>query len=182
MLVERPRVPRHGGCLRRPVPAITGYRTAFAVHYTLAKSLSASVVVAARPEGCPMKNIRVMSLIVCLGLWLAWPAAQAANAGGATEKRCGWLENPTPGNWWLRDRDEEWTLGVQGGYQARGLDNMPDMTTKGWVATNAGGHGYGCACMDVQVDRKSGNVLRLVSAQPLPIGRCKADPKLPAPE
>ena len=27
----------------------------------------------------------------------------------------GWLQNPTPGNWWLVDRDGEWTIGTQGG-------------------------------------------------------------------
>ena len=32
----------------------------------------------------------------------------------ASENRCGWLVNPTPGNWWLTDRDGTWTLATQG--------------------------------------------------------------------
>ena len=30
------------------------------------------------------------------------------------ERRCGWLANPTPGNWWLIDADRTWTLSSQG--------------------------------------------------------------------
>ena len=52
------------------------------------------------------------------------------------ERRCGWLANPTPANYWLNDRDGEWTLSAQGGYRAPGMDEMPDMTTNGWVETN----------------------------------------------
>ena len=44
------------------------------------------------------------------------------SAQRAPERRCGWLQNPTPANWWLVDRDGEWILGVQGGYQAPGMD------------------------------------------------------------
>ena len=32
------------------------------------------------------------------------PSAKAALA----ETRCGWVVNPTPGNWWLNDRDGSW--------------------------------------------------------------------------
>jgi len=129
-----------------------------------------------------MKNARAVLFLVCLGSWLAWSAPPALAESHAAEQRCGWLENPTPANWWLRDRDGEWVLSVQGGYQAHGLANLPDMATNRWVVTNAGGHGYGCACLNVQVDKKSGNVLRLVSARSLPLERCKADRRLPAPD
>ena len=37
-----------------------------------------------------------------------------------SEMRCGWFSNPTPGNASLYDRDGEWIIGVQGGYQADG--------------------------------------------------------------
>ncbi|HEY2847367.1 MAG TPA: DUF4087 domain-containing protein, partial [Pyrinomonadaceae bacterium] len=36
----------------------------------------------------------------------------------ASETRCGWFSDPTPGNEWLNDRDGVWIIGVQGGYQA----------------------------------------------------------------
>ncbi|HET7863945.1 MAG TPA: DUF4087 domain-containing protein, partial [Burkholderiaceae bacterium] len=46
------------------------------------------------------------------------PAAGAAAAQPAL--RCGWFDNPTPGNATLVDRDGEWTIGLQGGHQASG--------------------------------------------------------------
>ena len=104
--------------------------------------------------------------------------ALAAPAQAAPERRCGWLQNPTPANWWLLDRDGEWTLGAQGGYQAPGMDEMPDMTTRGWVETN-GSYGYGCACMNVTVDRPSHRVTRIYSATPAPLRQCRADRRLP---
>ena len=33
----------------------------------------------------------------------------------AAERRCGWLQNPTPSNWWLEDKDGVWVLATQGG-------------------------------------------------------------------
>jgi len=113
----------------------------------------------------------VLLLLLGLGMFLTAFAAVA-------EERCGWLDNPTPGNFWLHDRDGEWTISEQGLYYAPGFDNMPDMTTQGWVATN-GSYGHGCACLDVQVDKKSGLITKLVSARPLPLKRCKDDKKLP---
>ena len=101
-----------------------------------------------------------------------------AAAPGANERRCGWLQNPTPANYWLIDRDGEWTIMVQGGYQAEGWDEMPDMTTRGWVETN-GHYGHGCACMDVTTDRRTRRITRIVSATPLPLARCPADRRLP---
>ena len=105
-------------------------------------------------------------------------AILAAASPSATERRCGWLDNPTPANWWLTDRDGEWLIGAQGGYQAPGMDEMPDMTRRGWVRTN-GHYGYGCACMEVNVDRASRRIARIVSATPLPLRQCRADRALP---
>jgi hypothetical protein len=107
-------------------------------------------------------------------------ALLAAAPHDARELRCGWLDNSTPGNWLLSDRDGEWLLGAQGGYQAPGMDDMPDMTTRGWVETN-GPHGHGCACMSVTTDRRTHRVTRLLSARPVPLRQCRADPRLPAP-
>lgn len=104
----------------------------------------------------------------------------AAHPAAAPERRCGWLQNPTPANWWLVDRDGEWELGAQGGYQAPGMDDMPDMSSAGWVETN-GHHGYGCACMSVTTDRRTHRVTRLYSATPLPLRQCRADRRLRRP-
>ena len=99
---------------------------------------------------------------------------------GPPARRCGWLSNPTPGNWELFDGDGEWLLGAQGGYQAPGLDSMPDMTTAGWRARNRS-YGYGCACMTLRVDRASRQVLRIADARPRPLRQCSADRRLPRP-
>jgi hypothetical protein len=101
-------------------------------------------------------------------------ALLAAAASHTPERRCGWLVNPTPANWSLIDRDGEWELGAQGGWQAPGLDEMPDMTVRGWVETN-GFYGHGCACLGVATDRRSRRVTRVFSARPVPLRVCRAD-------
>jgi hypothetical protein len=106
-------------------------------------------------------------------------AALAQTPAGA-ERRCGWLANPTPANYWLTDRDGEWTISAQGGFHAEGRDEMPDMTTRGWVATN-GAYGYGCACLTVRTDRRTMRVTRLYAATPVPLRQCRADRRLRAP-
>jgi hypothetical protein len=114
-----------------------------------------------------------MNAIIALAVLALGAAPQPA-----TERRCGWLDNPTPGNWWLTDRHGEWLIGAQGGYQAPGMDRMPDMSTAGWVRTN-GHYGYGCACADVRVDRASRRVVRISGARALPLRQCRADRRLP---
>ena len=106
--------------------------------------------------------------------------AAAAVATPAPAKRCGWLVNPTPGNWWLIDRAGEWELGFQGGYQAPGMDTMPDMSTRGWVETN-GSYGHGCACMTVATDARARRITRVIRATPMPLATCRADRRLPKP-
>ena len=111
---------------------------------------------------------------VLFALVLCAASASASAAESAPARRCGWLDNPTPGNWWLHDRDGEWTLGEQGGYQAQGLDDLPDMSTQGVIPANAP-HGYSCACITATVDVQSRRVLRIVSGAPVPLAQCKAD-------
>ena len=106
--------------------------------------------------------------------------AAAAAPQSAPQTRCGWLQNPTPANWWLIDRDGEWLIGAQGGYQAPGMDGMPDMSTRGWIEVN-GHYGYGCACMTITADA-DGKVTRIADARPKPLEQCWADRNLPKPE
>jgi hypothetical protein len=109
------------------------------------------------------------------------PVAAPTIATAAKEaRRCGWLVNPTPANWWLTDRQGQWILGTQGADQAPGMDEMPDMSTAGWVETN-GHYGYGCACMTITADG-DGRVTRVADAQPKPLKQCQADRSLPKPE
>jgi hypothetical protein len=106
------------------------------------------------------------------------PAPTAAAAAG--ERRCGWLSNPTPGNYWLTDKDGQWILATQGGDQAPGMDDMPDMSTAGWVETNVH-YGYGCACITIDHDPATRKVTRIAKAEPKPLKQCRADRSLPKP-
>jgi len=111
------------------------------------------------------------------------PAARAEAAAGAKqgERRCGWLSNPTPGNWWLTDRDGQWVLGTQGQEPVPGMEEMPDMSSAGWVETN-GSYGHGCACITIAHDPATSRVTRIANAEPKPLAQCRADRNLPPPE
>lgn len=123
-----------------------------------------------------MRRAAILAVAVMTALAIG-PASGLA-AAPRTEKRCGYLSNPTPANWWLTDRDGEWTIGVQGGYQAEGLDVLPEnFYEKGWVKTN-GWYGYRCACLTVTTDRKEMRIRRIYSGEPLAIKRCKQDKSL----
>ena len=100
-----------------------------------------------------------------------------AQPASAAERRCGWLENPTPGNWWLVDRNGTWYLGAQGTDPVEGMELIPDMENKQWVKTN-GSYGYGCACLTMEANRKDRLVTRVLSAKQLPLKVCRADRKL----
>jgi hypothetical protein len=105
-------------------------------------------------------------------------AALALASTSTPETRCGWLQNPTPANYWLIDRDGEWTIGAQGGFRAEGWDDMPDMSARGWVGTN-GSYGYGCACLTVTADRATMRITRIIAARAVPLRQCRADRRLP---
>ena len=95
------------------------------------------------------------------------------------ETRCGWFSNPTPGNAWLKDRDGEWIIGIQGGHQAEG--DWPDFKPKQWIKTNVH-YGYGCACLQVKVNRKTHEVLEIKSAYARPLTACRKDRSLKEPK
>jgi hypothetical protein len=96
--------------------------------------------------------------------------AEAPEAG--YETRCGWFSNPTPANASLFDRDGEWIIGVQGGFQAEG--DWPEFGPRQWVKTNVN-YGHGCACLRVRVDRESERVLEIKSARARPLSACRRD-------
>ncbi len=98
---------------------------------------------------------------------------------GKFENRCGWFENPTPGNAWLTDKDGEWEIGTQGGYQAEG--DWANFSDDQWVKTNVN-YGYGCACMKVTVDSKNRRILKISSATAKPLSACRNDPALKEPK
>jgi len=91
------------------------------------------------------------------------------------ETRCGWFSNPTPANAWLQDRYGEWIIVTQGGHQAYG--DCPNFISRQWVRTN-GNYGYGCACMQVRVNKQTHEVLEIKSAHARPLAQCRRDPAL----
>lgn len=128
-----------------------------------------------------MSNSKVSKMRLTAAIIIVAFAASAHAAH--LQKRCGWLVNPTPANWWLNDRDGEWILSVQGGYQADGLDNIPDMSEHGqWIVTNAADYGYGCACLTVTVVHGTHRVKQVLAAEALPLSRCNSDRSLRKPQ
>ncbi len=104
--------------------------------------------------------------------------AASCLAAPAAEMRCGWLENPTPGNWWLTDRDGSWTLATQGDdYRDEVMDKVPPFDEAQYVATN-GNYGYGCACLSVDVDKVETRIVRVHSGKTIPLTKCEADKTL----
>lgn len=101
-------------------------------------------------------------------------AADPPSPGGEVETRCGWLENPTPANLWLTDRDGEWIINVQGGHQAE-MDTWPEFAPGQWVVTNGVSYGYGCACLKLVADPRSRLVVRVLSAAAKPLSACRQD-------
>ncbi|MBW6421458.1 DUF4087 domain-containing protein [Rhizobium sp. XQZ8] len=95
------------------------------------------------------------------------------------ENRCGWLINPTPRNWTLVDAENEWTIMVQGGYSAKGMDKIRDMAEGEYVRMNYS-HGYACFCMNVSTS-KDGGITQIYSSRQLSLSTCRRDPALSEP-
>ena len=123
-----------------------------------------------------MHTQRAAWLTSCILLVLAGGCGVAAAAKRQT--RCGWFDNPTPGNAWLHDRDGTWTIAIQGEYEAQG--DWPGFKDSQWVPVN-GPHGYGCACLQAIVDAKTGRVVRIFSASARPLSACRKDTALEEP-
>jgi hypothetical protein len=114
-------------------------------------------------------------LLAFAALVSAQPGKPAATAAQQFETRCGWFSNPTPANASLHDRDDEWIISVQGGYQAEG--DWPSFKPAQWVETN-GHYGHGCACLRLRVDRKTYRVIEIESARARPLAACRRDRSL----
>ncbi|MBU6512308.1 MAG: DUF4087 domain-containing protein [Betaproteobacteria bacterium] len=131
-----------------------------------------------RPPAAASSVKSLRSLLLALAALLPCALAGAAPATtppGGPVQRCGWFDNPTPGNAWLTDAQGRWLVGIQGGHQARG--DWPDFSDDQWVSTN-GHHGYGCACLRVVDDPRTHEIGRILRARARPLAACEHDPAL----
>ena len=113
-------------------------------------------------------------LIATLVACAAW-----SGVSQAAETRCGWIDNPTPRNWWLQDRDRTWTIMTQDPDNPDGPEGMeliPDLSEGEFVQTN-GYHGYGCACMSVETDGAE-RITKIMSFRQLQLAQCRNDKAL----
>lgn len=98
----------------------------------------------------------------------------------AAETRCGWIQNPTPGNWWFTDADESWTIRTQGTpWEPLGMDRIGDISAGEYRKSN-GNYGYGCACAEVDTSIYEGEpyITAIHSFTQIPLSRCDSDPAL----
>lgn len=138
-------------------------------------SNSTNCETSASPRSHRRASRRVASLGLAIALVFAAPL-RAAN----TEERCGWLENPTPGNWWLRDARGLWIISAQDGPYAEGVEKMPELEPEHFVATN-GHYGYSCACVSGAFDDHAERMTRVDAARVLSLSVCRGDKALPTP-
>lgn len=118
----------------------------------------------------------VISLLLAItALVSGRPGMPRVPAVEQIETRCGWFSNPTPANASLYDRDGEWIIGVQGGYQAEG--DWPAFGPRQWVETNVH-YGHGCACLRLRVNRETHEVIEIESARARSLAACRRDRSL----
>lgn len=102
----------------------------------------------------------------------------------AAETRCGWIDNPTPRNWWLEDSQKSWTIITQDPDRPEGPEGMeliPDLTEGEFVEVNGPSYGYACACMSVETDGDE-RITRILSVEQLRLAQCHNDKALPSRE
>jgi len=120
---------------------------------------------------------RIMSLANCV----LFAAMLTTTPVIAAEKRCGWLDNPTPANWWLIDRDGEWVISIQGG-DREGMylddsswDNLPEIDKrKGKFVKTNNEYGYSCVCLYVITNQDQKKIIKIIGGKQLPLKPCKA--------
>jgi hypothetical protein len=117
-------------------------------------------------------------LLLTVGFVSGHPGIPKRSGATEFETRCGWFSNPTPANISLYDRDAEWIIGVQGGYQVEGDWDWPEFKPGQWVVTNATSYGYGCVCMQLRVNKESQRVLEIKSSSARPLSACRRDRSL----
>ena len=132
-----------------------------------------------RTRASPKGPCLRVALIVAQLLVLCTDAAIAATQSAALQ-RCGWFDNPSPGNATLFDKDGEWIVAIQAGHQAKGAW-PPKFLASQWIRTGTGSAGYGCACFRVRTDDSTMKILQISSAVARPLKSCRNDRSLNEP-
>lgn len=116
--------------------------------------------------------LTVLSAVIGVNVFLTQAHARSPDA--ALELRCGWIENPTPANVWLVDRDGLWIISSQGlDEQAEGDFALPEDNNV-TVFTNRT-YGYYCGCMSVTVDKANMRILTFKQTRAFEPSRCVND-------
>ena len=126
-------------------------------------------------KSCLRAGRRLARAGIIVGLMMS-----ASQCPVLAEERCGWLENPTPGNWWLKDAHALWIIATQGGPSAQGIEKLARPTPDRFVAAN-GQYGYWCACLSGSFDVHAQALTRIDKASTSPLSVCRDDKALPAP-
>jgi len=122
-------------------------------------------------------KIKIVLFLIFIILSIPVLSESKANQDQDFEIRCGWFDNPTPGNISLFDADGEWILGIQIGYQLDSDWQWPEFKKNQWVYTNVH-YGYGCVCFEVLVDYETRYVLEVKSNKVKPLEECRNDKSL----
>lgn len=95
-------------------------------------------------------------LVVGVGLFCL-----SLSAIGA-EYRCGWIENPGPGTWWITDKDAQWEISTPGGYSVspQSIDYLPNVIPNEYIRLN-GIYGYSCGCLSVDTDKQHKHIVKI---------------------
>ncbi len=101
----------------------------------------------------------------------------AISAFAKEETRCGWISNPTPANYWIDDADGSWTIGVQGGFQAKGV--ITAYPTDSQMVNTNGNYGYWCGCVRGTFDPITMLLLNISSSSVKNLDVCLEDSNLP---
>lgn len=123
-----------------------------------------------------------MKLLMSLLVLILSASAQAGftlSKSPAARNICGWIDNPTPGNYWITDSVGEWTISAMNGYHAQG-DVAPQDDDNEFVKTN-GYYGYYCGCVKATTtdSRAHGRrIAKIFSSRVLPLSKCLNDAKL----
>jgi len=122
-------------------------------------------------------NKSLSAKFVVIGFVLLSNLFDVSGQSKKLETRCGWLDNPTPANFRFYDKDGEWTIGEQGGYQVKDFD-MPVFKRGQWINGPNGSYGYGCACLRMTVDYETRRVLEIRKTYAKPLSACRKDSAL----